>query len=202
MSLPNYKPAYISEEEYLEIEKNSDTKHEYIDGEIFAMAGAKLNHQRLLGNVFAKIHNQLSNTQCEVFSSDVKIRAEKGNKYFYPDIVVSCNNENGDSVFTESPRLIIEVLSKSTRRLDKGLKRFVYQNIPTLEEYILIEQDHIEIEVCRKNQNWKSTFYFLGDDITFESIDLTLSVLEIYQRVENDEMREFLQACEEIKIEL
>jgi Uma2 family endonuclease len=192
MSLPNYKPDYISEQEYLEDEKVRDVKHEYFDGEIFAMAGAKLNHQRLISNLTITIGGHLKHKQCEVFSSDIKVRADKGNKYFYPDVLVSCNNENGTQDFVESPRLIIEVLSKSTRNFDKGLKRLVYQNIPSLEEYVLIEQDFVEIEVCRKADGWKSSYYFLGDDITFTSIDLTLPVVEIYQRVDNEDMREFL----------
>ena len=192
MSRPNYKPDYISEQEYLEDEKVRDIKHEYINGEIWAMAGAKLNHQRLISQLVKKIGNRLENTKCEVFSSDVKVRADSGNKYFYPDVLVSCNNENGNQDFVESPRLIIEVLSKSTRNFDKGLKRLVYQNIPSLEEYVLVEQDFVEIEVCRKADGWKSSYYFLGDDITFTTIDLTLPVVEIYQRVDNEDMCEFL----------
>ena len=196
MSLPNYKTDYISEQEYLEGEKVRDIKHEYINGEIWAMAGAKLNHQRLISQLVKKIGNRLENTQCEVFSSDVKVRADSGNKYFYPDVLVSCNNENGNQDFVESPRLIVEVLSKSTRNFDKGLKRLVYQNIPSLEEYVLVEQDFVEIEVCRKADGWKSSYYFLGDDITFTSIDLTLPVVEIYQRVDNEDMRDFLKSLE------
>jgi Uma2 family endonuclease len=191
MGLPNYNTAFISEEDYLEAEKNSEIKHEYFDGEIFAMSGAKANHQRITGNVFAELRQHLKGTPCEAFQSDMKVRADKGNKYFYPDVVVCCN-QDGNTDFTESPRLIVEVLSKSTRNFDKGLKRLVYQNIPSLEEYVVIEQDFVEIEVFRKADGWKSTYYFLNDDITFTSIDLTLPVVEIYQRVDNEDMREFL----------
>ena len=201
MNLPNYKVAYISEAEYLKNENLSDIKHEYFDGEIFAMSGAKANHQRITMNVGGEFRNHLKDTPCEAFSSDMKVRADNGKKYFYPDVVVSCNQE-GESDFTESPRIIVEVLSNSTRKFDKSLKRQIYQAIPTLEEYVLIEQDHVEIEICRKNQHWKSTFYFLDDDITFESIGLTLPVLEIYQRVDNQELRDFLKTLETNKNEL
>lgn len=201
MNRPNYKFNYFSEAEYLEFEENSLTKHEYFEGEVFAMSGGSMNHQLLTGNVFGEIRNHLKGTPCLTFSSDMKVQIDNGNKYFYPDVVVTCEKEN-DKYFIRSPRLIIEVLSKSTRKFDKDLKRNIYQTIPTLEEYVLIEQDHVEIEVCRKNQNWKSTFYFLGDDITFESIDLTLPVLELYQRVENDDMRDFLKIREETKNEI
>jgi len=192
MGLPQLKTHYMTEQEYLDSEKLREIRHEYIDGEIYAMSGGKLNHQRLISRLVQQIGNHLEGTPCEVFSSDIKVRADAGNKYFYPDVLVSCNNEDGDSVFTESPRLIVEVLSKSTRKYDKTFKRICYQAIPSLEEYVLIEQDHVEIEVCRKSQNWKSEFYFIDDEITFDSIDLTLPVLDIYKRVDNEEMREFL----------
>jgi Uma2 family endonuclease len=106
--------------------------------------------------------------------------------------VVVCCNQDGESDFTESPRIIVEVLSNSTRKFDKDLKRKIYQSIPTLEEYVLIEQDHVEIEIGRKSEDWHSSYYFLGDDVTFESIGLTLPVLEVYARVENQELRDFL----------
>ncbi|MDD2864691.1 MAG: Uma2 family endonuclease [Methylococcales bacterium] len=194
MGLPKLKQHYITEQEYLDSEKLRDIRHEYIDGEIYAMSGAKLNHQRLISTLTSKIYAHLDGTPCEVFSSDIKVRADSGNKYFYPDVLVSCDNENGDSVFTETPRLIIEVLSKSTRKYDKTFKRICYQAIPSLEEYVLIEQDHVEIEVCRKSENWQPNYYFIDDEVTFTSIDLTLPVLDIYKRVDNEEMREFLHA--------
>lgn len=200
MSLANCKTAYISEQDYLNAEKMSEIKHEYIDGEIRAMAGAKINHQRLVMTLGSELYRHLNGTPWEVFSSDLKVRADSGKKYFYPDVVVSCNNENGDSVFTESPRLSIEVLSDSSRRLDKTLKRLVYQNIPSLEEYVLIEQERVEIEVFRKAENWNPTYYYIDDEITFISIDLTLSVVDIYQRVDNEEMQNFIKALNETTI--
>lgn len=197
MRLPNYKVAHISETDYLQNEELSDIKHEYFDGEIFAMSGAKANHQRIKGNVFAEVRQHLKGTPCEAFQSDMKVRADKGNKYFYPDVVISCN-QDGESDFTESPRLIIEVLSNSTRKFDKDLKRKIYQAIPSLEEYVLIEQDHVEIEISRKSEDWYSSYYFLGDNVVFESIGLTLSILDVYARVENQELQAFLAKQETI----
>jgi len=179
MGLPQLKTHYITEQEYLDGEKRREIKHEYFDGEIYAMSGASSNHQRLISRLVQKISNHLEDTPCEVFSSDMKVRIDEGNKYFYPDVVVACEKENGDSYFINSPRLIVEVLSKSTRKFDKDLKRKIYQTIPTLEEYVLIEQDRIEIEVCRKSQNWQPNYYFIDDEITFESLNLTLPVLDI-----------------------
>ncbi len=192
MSSPDYVSNYMSEQDYLEGEKISEIKHEYIDGEVYAMAGASKNHQRLIAVLTSKLYQHLENTPCEVFSSDIKVRADAGKKYFYPDVLVVCRNDDEDEYYTESPRIIIEVLSSSTRKYDKTLKRRVYQTIPSLEEYVLIEQDSVEIEVCRKSEGWQSSFYYIDDDITFTSVDLTLPVTEIYQRVENDDMRAFL----------
>jgi Uma2 family endonuclease len=196
MTVPNRKPHYITEEEYLADEKEREFKCEYIDGEIYAMAGASRNHQRLIAALSAQIYQHLQATPCEAFTSDMKIRADQGTKYFYPDIVVTCEKdslEGDDADYVQSPRLIVEVLSNSTRNYDKTFKRLVYQAIPSLEEYVLIEQDSVKIEVARKSENWVSNVYFLGDDVRFESIDLTLSVADIYQRVENDEMQTFRQ---------
>ncbi len=187
MSLPNRLINYISEHEYLEDEKQREFKCEYIDGEIFAMAGAGKNHQRIIFNLCGELYRYLKGTPCEAFSSDTKIRADKGRKYFYPDVIVACESDD-DSDYVESPRIIVEVLSESTRKYDKTFKRLVYQLIPSLEEYVLIEQDSVKIEVCRKSENWAASVYLLGDDVRFESIDLTLPVADIYQRVENEEM--------------
>ena len=193
MNQPSFKADYISEQEYLENEKVSDIKHEYFNGEIFAMSGGSINHQRLTGNVFAEFRQHLKGTPCEAFSSDIKVRADNGRKYFYPDVLVSCHNEDGTTHFTESPRLIVEVLSGSTHKYDRTLKRDIYQTLPSLEEYVLIEQDFVRIEVSRRINAWQSDFYYLDDEITFTSIDLTLSLLEIYQRVDNEELREFFK---------
>lgn len=201
MDLPHYKIDYISEETYLEDEKMRDIKHEYVDGEIFAMAGGSISHQRIISNLVINIGTHLKHTPCEVFSSDIKVRADSGKKYFYPDALVVCQNDDKDAYYTESPRIIVEVLSNSTRKFDKNLKRHIYQSIPTLEEYVLIEQDRVEIEISRKSTNWQPVFYFIDDDITFESIDLTLPVLELYQRVENDEIHAFMKALELEKLE-
>ena len=199
MSFPNYQSDYMSEQDYLEREKISETKHEYFDGEIFAMAGASRSHQRIISNLVIDIGTHLKNTPCEVFSSDMKVRADKGKKYFYPDVIVSCTKGDGNSHFEESPRIIVEVLSSSTRKFDQTSKRLVYQNITTLEEYVLIEQDRVEIQVFRRADNWQPSYYYIDDDITFTSIGLTLPVLEIYQRVENDDMRAFNQTQENLQ---
>jgi len=186
----NYAEHHISEAEYLDGEKISEIKHEFIDGAVYAMAGASKNHERISLNVSRKFGNHLENSPCEPFSSDMKVKA--GTAFFYPDVMVVCDNQDTDPYYTEAPVIIVEVLSASTRKTDETIKRRAYQSIPSLKEYVLIEQDIVDVEVCRRSQGWVSEHYFLGDEVTFESINLTLSVADIYQRVDNDDMRSFL----------
>ncbi len=181
---------WISEEAYLQSELLSETKHEYIDGAVYAMAGASKNHQRITGNVSREFGNQLKNTPCEPFSSDIKVKV--GSKFFYPDVMVVCKDDSDNDYYTETPVIIVEVLSKSTRRMDETAKKFAYQTLPALKEYVLIEQDFVDVEVCRRSEGWISRHYFMGDTVTFESVDLTLSVADIYQRVENDDVSSFV----------
>lgn len=183
--------SYLTEVEYLHGEQFSDIKHEYIHGEVYAMAGASRNHERLSRNVYAAFIAHLKDLPCEPFASDIKVRAD-GN-FFYPDVLVVCDDEQGDDYYTEKPVIIVEVLSKATRRNDKSLKMTAYKTLPSLQEYVLIEQDCVDIEVCRRTNGWVSEHYFLGDEVTFTSLALTLSVADIYARVNNEDMRDYLQ---------
>lgn len=187
------KDNRISVEEYLAGELVSDIKHEYEDGYVYAMAGARLNHERIVGNVFAEFHLHLKNTPCEVVSKDFKVNINFS-KFYYPDVMVMCEAKKGDDVYTEKPILIVEVLSKSTHRRDKTLKRAAYQSLPSLQEYVLIEQDIAEVIVFRRDENWFPQSYFLGEIVYFKSVDFHVSVEEIYRRVDNEDMREFLQS--------
>jgi Uma2 family endonuclease len=154
------------------------------------MAGASKNHQSITDNVLGEIRQHLKNTPCRPFGSDVKIKV--GNAFFYPDVMVVCEDKTNHPYYTESPLLVVEVLSKSTRRNDETIKRTAYQSMPSVMEYILIEQDFVDVEVCRRSSAWVSNHYFLGDEVCFESIDLTLPVSEIYRWVENEDMEAFL----------
>jgi Uma2 family endonuclease len=122
----------------------------------------------------------------------MKVKTPTG-QYRYPDVLVIGDNEFIDNGYTtQTPTIIVEVLSRSTRKTDEKTKQLKYINIPTLEEYVLIEQDFTDIRVLRKSQDWRATHYFLGEDIHLESIDLTVSVADIYHRVENQDMTDFL----------
>lgn len=187
-----YAVNYISEDEYLEGEEISDIKHEYIDGEVWEMAGASPRHNIITSAVSRHFGNHLEGARCTTVSSDFKVKTT--DCFFYPDVVVLCSDDDEYNYFTDKPLIIVEVLSKNTRKIDQTIKMASYKTLPSLQEYVLIEQDFAEVEVCRRNNNWISERYFLGDDVTFQSIDLTLSVEAIYNRVQNEDVLEFLQA--------
>jgi Uma2 family endonuclease len=186
---------FVSIEDYLAGELIAETKHEYRDGTIYAMAGASKNHESIAGNVLAEIRQHLKNTPCRPFGSDVKVKVS--NQFFYPDVMVVCGDKTDNAYYTESPILLVEVLSKSTRRNDETIKRMAYQSLPSVREYVLIEQDFVDVEVCRHSSGWVSHHYFLGDEVWFESLDFNLTVAEIYRWVENEDMAVFLQVAEQ-----
>ncbi len=178
--------------DYLQSELTRDTKHELIDGSVIAMAGASKNHERLAGNIYGEFRNHLKGTPCDTFSSDMKVKI--GTNFFYPDVMVVCDDTSDNEYYIESPVIIVEVLSKSTRRVDETIKLMSYINMPSVQEYVLIEQDFVDLQVLRRSESWLPKHYFLGDEVIFESIDLTLSVEEIYSRVHNEDMLEFFKA--------
>ncbi len=180
----------VSIEDYLQGELKKKVKHELVDGCIFAMACASANHERIAGNIYRKFGNHLDGSPCEPFGSDMKVKA--GSNFFYPDVIIDCHFDESQPYFTESPVIIVEVLSKATRKTDETVKLLSYITIPTLQEYVLIEQDYVDVQVIRRNESWLPRHYFLGDEITFETIGLTLPVEEIYSRVQNEDMLEYL----------
>lgn len=184
------KRSFISQKDYLAGELISEVKHEYIGGDVYAMAGASKNHERITGNIFSKLHAHLENTPYEPFLSDMK--AKVAGDFFYPDVMVVCEDKTEHDYYTESPVLIIEVLSKATRKIDQTLKRKAYQSLPSLNEYVLIAQDFVDVEVCRRSRHWQSEHYFLGDEVYFATVDLSVPVETIYARVVNEDMQEFL----------
>ncbi|MDI1232374.1 MAG: Uma2 family endonuclease [Methylobacter sp.] len=186
-----YANNKISAEEYLRGELVAEFKHEFIDGEVYAMAGASENHNLLSGNIFAELKNQLKDTPCRTFIADMKVKVN--NDFFYPDVMVVCEKNSDSEYYQQSPVIIVEVLSPSTRKFDKTAKRLKYQNIATLEEYVLIDQTIAEVEVFRRKEHWQSFYYYLGDAITFDSLGVTVLVEDIYYQVNNDDVLAFLQ---------
>jgi Uma2 family endonuclease len=155
-SIPN---IYITPEEYLAIERKAECKSEYIDGEIFAIAGGSERHNLIIANIIAGLHAQLLGSSCRVYPSDLKVRAPKPRFFFYPDVSVVCgetrfHDERKDVVL--NPVVIFEVLSEATAAYDRGKKFQDYQQLDTLAEYILVSQDDVLVEhyVRQDNGSW------------------------------------------------
>lgn len=187
-----YEDDCLSEEEYLASEPASELKREYIDGRVYAMAGAGYNHNCISANMLGEFRNHLKGTPCATFMADIKVKL--GKDYVYPDVLVDCSKMRGDDVFSTAPVIIVEVLSRSTRKTDTTTKLIRYINLPSLQEYVLVEPDIVSVQVLRRSKNWLPDYFFLGDEVTFESIGLSLAVEDIYDRVDNPDINEFKEA--------
>lgn len=185
------RESLLTVEQYLEDELKRDEKHELIDGAVLAMAGASKNHERISGNVFSELRSHLKTSTCEPFSSDMKVRVI--DNFFYPDVLVDCSVDEAEVYFTTPPVIIVEVISKSTGKNDEQRKFLEYIIIPTLQEYVMIEQDFVDVTACRKSQHRRAVHYSLGDNVTLDSIELTLPVEAIYSRVHNEGILNFAE---------
>jgi Uma2 family endonuclease len=180
MGLPKKKLFTI--DEYLLLEEKSDAKHELVDGEIYAMAGAKENHVKITGNIFRNIANHLLESPCDVYSSDMKLSA--GFDCYYPDVFVKCDPDDNDPLVKEKPVLIVEVLSESTKNFDRGNKLENYLKISTLKEYVLVSQKEIEIWIYRRTgEKWEMEILKENHELHFTSIDLKIPVIDLYAKV-------------------
>ncbi|BAZ47541.1 hypothetical protein NIES4103_01420 [Nostoc sp. NIES-4103] len=180
---------FLTVEEYLQLEQTSEIRHEYVDGEVFAMAGASEEHNLITGNIIALLRPHLRGTPSRAFVSDmkVKLKVQKADIFYYPDILVTCDPNDRERYFKTRPTLIVEVLSNSTKTIDKREKRLNYQNIESLQEYVLVSQEEIKVEVYRKDDqgNWSLTILGKDDELRLDSIGLNLTMAEIYEDVIN-----------------
>lgn len=191
MGIPKLRPK-ISVADYLENEKISDVRHEYLDGEVYAMAGTSLRHNEIIGNLFERLRGHLRGDDCRPYFIDIKVRVEKFNRFYYPDLVIICGDKNESDYFTTKPKIIIEVLSPSTALTDRREKMFVYKEIEGLNEYILIEQDKIYAEVYRRRPDsdlWDWIEFFPDEEIEFAAIDFKMAMKDIYEGVELPEKK-------------
>ncbi|MBD1829267.1 Uma2 family endonuclease [Microcoleus vaginatus GB1-A2] len=182
----NQSQHYISPEEYLKLEEVSHIKHEYIQGEIYARAGANDAHVTVAGNLFALLKNQVRGSGCRVYMSDMKAGIESRNIYYYPDVMVTCDErDKAFQSFKKYPCLIIEVLSNGTEAFDRGDKFADYQEFETLQEYVLINQKRQRVECFRRNAEglWVLYSYTQGSEIHLASVDFRTSMEAIYEDV-------------------
>lgn len=185
IALTDYFP--MTPEEYLEFEKTSEIRHEYIDGELYAMAGASKFHNIISGNLYILLRNKLRNSGCTAFIADVKVKLQQDRKFFYPDLLVTCDPaDDSDEIFVRNPKLIIEVLSPATQNFDKTQKFQYYRTIPSLEEYLLIETQKPYLECFRRQTQdiWTVQFYEgMGAIANLESLNIHAPLTEIYESV-------------------
>jgi Uma2 family endonuclease len=189
MTTQRQPSRHYSVEDYLCLEEASETKHEFYQGEIFAMVGASRNHNRIAGNVFAALRAALKGTTCEAFTSDMRLRTPSG-LYTYPDAMVICGpmTLSEDRLETATnPCVLVEVLSESTRSYDQNEKMNLYRLIPTLRDYLLIEQAAVKVDHWRLESSgrWALTLHQSKNEVLqLSAIPFQLAVSEIYERVE------------------
>lgn len=186
-------PQFIDPDEYLHLEAQSPTKHEYRDGEIYPMTGASDAHVTIAGNLFALLRGHVRGTGCRVYISDMKAHIEARNCYYYPDVMVTCDpRDQQNEMFKQFPKLIVEVLSDSTETFDRGDKFADYQRLESLEEYVLINTRHQRVECFRRNEDglWVLQYY-TPDTEAFHlaSLDFTDAIAALYEDVEIHEAK-------------
>lgn len=185
MGVPKLK-LKVSVEDYLAAEIPSPVRHEYVDGEVFAMAGSSDNHNLIAGEFVFALKSRLRGSRCKVFFNDIKVRVTS-RIYYYPDILVSCEERPENPYFRNEPVLIIEITSPSTERVDRREKLLYYQSMPSLAEYVVADQDKMNVEVHRRQPNggWL-TYYFNEptDVVELQSVNLTIPLPELYAQIQ------------------
>lgn len=188
MSVP-LNLTHLTVEEYLKAEESSELRYEYLGGQIFAMSGGSKEHNLITLNIASRLRSHVRGGSCSVFMSDMKVKLELANKgksiFYYPDVVVSCDSEDQDRFFLNYPCLIIEVLSPSTETTDRREKLVNYRTLKSLQEYVLVSQDEVKVEVYRKDAqgNWSLIILGKDDELGLDSIGVTLTMSEIYEDV-------------------
>ena len=185
--------SYLTPEQYLQMEEDSIIKHEYINGEIYEMAGATDTHVTIALNMAILLRNHLRGSGCRVYISDMKARIESRNCYYYPDVMVTCEaKDRENATYKKYPLIIIEVLSDSTEAFDRGDKFIDYQSLETLQEYVLINSKKNRIECFRRTEEnlWTLQFY-TEDHENFEltSIDFVGTINDVYEEVNFPQQR-------------
>lgn len=175
----------LSIADYLEGELRSQVRHEYVAGRVFVMAGVSEAHNLIAGNLYTALRAHLRGGGCRTFMSDMKVRVEKMQAFYYPDVLVTCDADDIEQYHKSRPSLIIEVLSSATETIDRREKLLAYQVLDSLKEYVLVTQDRMQVEVYRRDGagGWWVDTYTGGEGVNLESVDLTLSIASVYEDV-------------------
>lgn len=178
--------SHISIEEYMQGELESEIRHEYVGGGVYAMVGASDRHNIISLNLASAIRSQRHGSGCQVFINDMKAHIKATGDtdcFYYPDIMLCCSGEEKNAYYREHPCMIVEVLSDSTERLDRREKFFAYVQIESLQEYILVDQNKRSIEHFKRKNNWQPDI-ITSTDLQLECIDLSVSLDTIYEDIE------------------
>ncbi|MBS0389927.1 MAG: Uma2 family endonuclease [Proteobacteria bacterium] len=172
---------FISEPEYLDGERRSELRHEYIDGQVYAMTGASRAHGLIVNALAYALTPAARRKGCQLFTSDMKLRLEMGGKtvFYYPDLLLCCDPQDREPYFSRSPCLIVEVLSESTARIDRREKLLAYQSLPSLQAYLLVEQDAQRVELYRRANDWRVEYHDAGE-VWLDCLELALPLADVY----------------------
>ncbi len=185
--IANPQFQYMTPEEFLEWEKTQELRYEYIDGEVFAMTGGTKPHNRIAINFTTALDGFIEEKGCDIYINDVKVQLSPSGPYHYPDVVVTCDERDKESIdLVQFPCLIVEVLSPSTEAFDRGKKFTRYRQLSSLKEYVLIESDEIGVECFRRNDEglWVLHTYGNGDTLNLESIGFSMAVDKLYRQLQ------------------
>jgi Uma2 family endonuclease len=178
------KNKKLTYQEYLVLEQTNDERYEYWQGEVFAMAGGTINHNRIGLKIATILLDYFEKKGCKVFANDVKLQLEKENYYVYPDVLLTCDEKDTDAYSVQYPSLIVEVLSKSTETYDRSIKLAQYRKIPSLKYYLLVSQSACSIEAYGRNNEQELFTYqayeTMDDVITLPAINFSMRMQDIY----------------------
>lgn len=185
------QPKMFTWDEYLRLEQTSDVRHEFVNGEVFAMSGSSWNHNRITASVLTELSLQLRGKKCEAFVNDLKLRIELGDDEYgyYPDVMVVCDNKDQRKSHVTNPTVVFEMLSKSTARIDRREKLLACQGIPALQAYVLVEQNAPQVIVHRRSNHWRAeTLSGLEAVLALPETGVELPLSTIYERVAWDQV--------------
>ncbi|MFM2004537.1 MAG: hypothetical protein RLZZ09_192 [Pseudomonadota bacterium] len=181
--------SFLTAQDYLAWERQQETRHEYLDGHIFAMTGASRAHNLLCMNLAASLHQQLRGKPCEIYVNDMRVKVSETGMYTYPDLVAACGEPRFEDQSVDTllnPVMIIEVLSDSTERYDRGAKFTHYRSLASLQEYLLVSQTECRVEhyVRQSGNHWLLTEYQeIHERIDLSSLGSHLTLAEVYERI-------------------
>jgi Uma2 family endonuclease len=185
VALTEHFPKFTAEE-YFSWEEQQLERHEYMDGEVYAMSGGTVSHSQIASNFNRLLGNHLRGSGCKTLNSDCRVKVLGMDKYVYPDTSVTCDERDKTTAqYITYPCLIIEVLSSSTEAYDRGNKFKMYRRNPSLQEYVLVSAETIEIELFRRidRDDWRIINARTGDTVELKSVDLTFPIEELYEDI-------------------